>query len=84
MKTKLFLYLDKLFSEFRKFIQEKYPILEKKMRKSNRKLIRTYELETLRFEVDQLEGFSLILKNRHPGSSIALFFTREVSTVIFK
>ena len=54
MKTKPFVYLDKLFLEFRKFIQEKYPIWEK-MRKSNRKLVRRYVLnliETLRFEVD--------------------------------
>ena len=51
MKTKPFVYLDKLFLEFRKFIQEKYPILEKKIRKSNRKLVRRYVLnliETLR------------------------------------
>ena len=55
MKTKPFVYLDKLFLEFRKFIQEKYPILEKKIRKSNRKFVRRYVLnliETLRFEVD--------------------------------
>ena len=51
---------------------------KKKIRNSNRKLVRTYELETLRFEVDQLDGFSLVFKNRQPGSSTALFFTREV------
>ena len=82
-KTKLFVYFDKLFSVG---ISKIHPwkvrtqFWNKIFLKGNRKIIRTYEFRDLKIR-GRLRGRDLAWRFSR-GSSIVLFFTRKVSTVI--